>query len=431
MDASQASGIMNQNITFYYGDRQRAGECRALEQSFHGLGFSISIAKNIEGSRWRQSLRRGLLRTLIYTEWSDRGSVTARTKLSRRTAWRQRASCLAARLLPGDREALARRIDGLIPVYRVAYDYIRSVRPALLLVVTDIYRGQEVELLKAARRYGVPSLGVVGSWDTLTSKGSYLVKPDHLAVWGPAQADQAVRLHGFAKEQVHVVGSLRLDSMPDLDLPHFLLREDRPVVMVAGTSISYWKHEEETVLELAEAGSRIGYDVWYRPHPRRLGRLDGDLSVQRSKWWAHGVYFDQGNGVEGEPERPGRLAGILNRVRVVVTTFSTLAVEAALQGTPSILMGFGASTGGAEPGHGLMMEHAGYEHMQEILKWPNISLAEGSLAVREVIAEYIRIKPTRLESESLRNNALEIVAADGRASERMLDLIRLLAGGHV
>ena len=134
-------------VTFYFGDEAR---CREFFESMNAVeslmdcGIQSWRLSFCEGSALRQSLRRNLLRTMIYIEWAKRGSVTAKTKLGRRTALRQRVENAFARLFPGDKERWARYIDALFPIAVGPEEHIKSVRPSLVVAATDIYRSQEV-----------------------------------------------------------------------------------------------------------------------------------------------------------------------------------------------------------------------------------------------------------------------------------------------
>jgi hypothetical protein len=419
-------------VALYFGDDIR---CREWHQAgIYKLllrdGIDTTDILDVSHTPWRQALRRGWLRTLIYTEMARQGSVTAETKLKRRTALRQNASKFIAQCSK-DGITLARFIEYYIPLDAAVDQQIYDLNPALIVLSTDIYRGQEVEIIKAARKHAIPTLGLISSWDTLSAKGPYLVPPDHIAVWGQVQRQQAIQ-QGFRSDQVHIVGSLRLDAPADYTS---VVLPTTPYVVVAGTSLSYWKHEEQMVLSLGELGRKEGFLVWYRPHPRRLGRLEGDLHTLRVKWGKSQVIFDAGNRIQSQPEPPGRLKAILSRAHAVVTTFSTVAVEAALCGTPSMLVGFGVTTEGMEGDQyrvaGLAMEHAKFEHMSDVVSWPGVNLCQSYGDLTERVLWTVKNGPlTRLNAEALRSKALEVVEDDGLAATRLTKLILSLREKH-
>ena len=386
------------------------------------------------GPRWARWLRRHILRTLIYVSWERRGSVTLKTKLARRRAIRLRLEIGLCRLVDRvlcDGERLARFIEGLIPVAKSATKLMQDMTPGLVVVATDIYRGQEVELVKAAKAAGIQTLGVVASWDTLTSKGSYLVPPDHLAVWGDASAGHAIERHGYTIGRVHVVGALRMDTWKVSKVPG-LASGKLPVVMVVGTSVAYIHNEHEVVTRLAKLGQKHGFSVWYRPHPRRLTRLEGDLGTLTAKWNAQGVFFDRGACVE---EPVGFLPTVLSHVRVVVTAFSTLVIEAALHGTPSLLIGFGPSSGGAEGEHvaevGTLIQHAEFEHMAEVTRWPGVTVCKTMNELESQVMSHASSPRHSLHHANvLRWHAMDVVQADGQTTARMVQLVNDLVKGR-
>lgn len=195
-------------------------------------------------------------------------------------------------------------------------------------------------VMKACRAAKVPILAVPASWDTLSSKGGFLVRPDKIAVWGEASRHHALLYHGFWPSQVTITGP-----------PHFFPYVRPPIplrspgyALYAGTSITY--HEDEAALvQQLEAAFRGR--IMYRPHPRRIA--------------VAGVALDRGP----EPTRAQ-----LDGAAVLVTAFSTMLVEAALCGRPSLVVGFGRSTQGT----GGLLRHADYAHMLDVIQQPGVTL---------------------------------------------------------
>jgi hypothetical protein len=62
------------------------------------------------------------------------------------------------------------------------------LRPDVVVVTPMIYpASREIDVVKAAASTGIPSVGIVLSWDNLSTKGSFHALPDELIVWNDGQ----------------------------------------------------------------------------------------------------------------------------------------------------------------------------------------------------------------------------------------------------
>ena len=101
----------------------------------------------------------------------------------------------------------------------------------------------------------------------------------------------------------------------------------------------------------------------------------------------------------------------------VVAAFSTVVVEAALMGIPSLLVGFAKST------HGPAMAdyHFHLEHMAEIAKWPGVHLCHSREELAHECRAYLHGKCA--DVTALRTAAQEVARSDGHAQERILEAL--------
>ena len=130
--------------------------------------------------------------------------------------------------------------------------------------------------VRSARELGIPSLVLAFNWDNLSSKGAFAVKPDHLGVWGEQSVEHAVRIHGFDRDRVSILGVPSFDSyfrhVPGSTTSPFSFR----YALFAGC---YAPFDEAASLErLDRVIEERGLDlkVVYRPHPHRRPRKRPD-----------------------------------------------------------------------------------------------------------------------------------------------------------
>jgi hypothetical protein len=287
----------------------------------------------IPGSRRFARLRRSLrLATMVAGEpksatYKHKSTLLRGRRRLEAAVWRS----LAPRV---DLVAWARRVEARLPVPPYILEAVQAARPDLFLWPTMIHMDAwENDWVKAAKTMGVPVLAAPASWDSLTTKSIFTVVPDRLLVWGEASRRHAVELHGFTPEVVAAPGP-----------PHFTPYEQGPIppgnsVLVAGTSLHYWADEDQMVAQLR--AMLPGVEIVHRPHPKKAGWDANVWAVRRA----------------------------LEPAACVVAAFSTVVIEGALLGRPSVLIAFGQGPAGR------MLDHERYAHMAEVAHWPSIRIA--------------------------------------------------------
>lgn len=361
-------------------------------------------------------------------------------KLNRGVSFRLQVAFYGALAAWWDLERLARRIETRIAPRRSARSLVRDIRPDLFFYPTLIHEGAEVELLKAARALGIPSVAFPASWDTLTSKGFFLVPPDYLLVWGEQSVRHAVEHHDFPRDRVFATGAPHLDvyaaRSPAESREAFLSRRGidpaKRVILFAGTTISYWEDEPLQLRALSEAvasGELKDCVIWYRPHPRRAYR---DVVPLRD---LPGVYVDdqvirqKTTGAASYSTRPEDLVhyrSLLEASEGLITAFSTMIIEAALMGKPSLVVGFGRSDGT----RARLIEHSEYEHSLEVLATPGVTLCRSLEDLKQGV-QRIFAGEFALLVEALRARAGQIANnLDGRAKDRIVATLEQLAASR-
>ena len=187
------------------------------------------------------------------------------------------------------------RLEAAIPTSGAIDRYIRERAPDVVLATPLVNRAStQVDLLKSARRSGVPTGVCVASWDNLTNKGLLRFVPERVLVWNEVQRREAVELHGVPAGRVVATGAQVFDEWferrPSCAREEFVakvgLDPAEPYVLYvcsnpAMTAVS----EARFVLEWAGAMRSSGDDrlrrigILIRPHPNEPGQWrDVDLA---------------------------------------------------------------------------------------------------------------------------------------------------------
>ncbi|MDL1894822.1 hypothetical protein FBQ82_00980 [Anaerolineae bacterium CFX7] len=268
------------------------------------------------------------------------------------TSWRQRAFWMRRRLVRLHSRVLLQawikwEERRLYPPRQSYLDAFKQ-RPPALLLTTHAHLFREAELISAAHHLGIPTLGVVRSWDNV-HKG-IRSRPRRLAVWNQVNQQEVIELEGYLPNEVDVIGSPQFDPYfaPDTIwsrekfAAHFQIDPARPILLFA-TLGNFFPELDETcwmdvLLGLIDQGAIPGSpQVICRLHPwSRLEQFqkyaahpDVRLSyVERyvpSLQW----YMTRADVV--------LMANMLEHAAIVITPGSTVTLEAAIFDRPTLV----------------------------------------------------------------------------------------------
>jgi hypothetical protein len=280
--------------------------------------------------------------------------------------------------------------------------------------------GPEPDVIKAARRLGLPTVMLVFSWDNLSSKAVLHEHPDSLLVWNETQVWEAGCFHNIPPERVVVLGAPNFDRFfgevtASRSAP--VAHGGRQTILYLGSSKA--SHNEwavfarwlEAVRSAGDAALREA-QVVLRPHPG--GAID------RWKEWTPPA--DQRLKIElpGKHE-PLTLARSLQQADAVVARSTSAEIEAAIAGRPVVTFRAGADAPAQEGAlhfHYLLEDRGGFvidardldEHVAKLAR-----VLRGDYdpeALRRFVERFVR--PSGLErpvSPIVASTVLELVAS--------------------
>ena len=247
---------------------------------------------------------------------------------------------------PAIADMLHRLEERLISVPERYAQLFEQYRPSLL-VSGDPLRPGDANLIAAARRRGVPSLGSVRSWDNIQKH--LRTRPDALTVWNTRNAREAVDIDRYRPRQITEVGAPQLDvyfraNSHQLAKQELGLDPEKKTLLLATSSFTYESDQTYLVDMLIDAIRRNEI----RQPLQIVLRLHPDDRVGRYLKYRHAPEV-----VLDIPERYlatlgwtmtcadlERMAALVRQADVMVNFATTVTLEAAIVDTPTVLVAF-------------------------------------------------------------------------------------------
>jgi hypothetical protein len=216
-----------------------------------------------------------------------------------------------------------------------------------MVITTDVFSSEAYFVAEARRRH-IPSVGLVKSWDNLTSKGRIPVAPDHLVVWSALMRHEAARLHHIPAERVVVGGAPNFDLLVNPPVPFvsraaFLERIGAPSnakLVVYSPGYKFTRSDDDNIrmlrrlLDEIAVGQPVHLHVRKYPkspqtfeHLRELGITIEDAGVVVPAW---------DDSVDQQQHHVRHLGELMLHCDVLVHLGSTIALDAACFNTPTI-----------------------------------------------------------------------------------------------
>ena len=311
---------------------------------------------------------------------------------------------------------------------------IDESRPDVVFA-NNVFEPRESAVLRRARVAGVPTVGMVHSWDNPTNKGVLPAVTDRLLVWSRVMRQEMRDYYRVPDESIVEVGSPQFDayarpaavSRAEL-LSRWGFPHDARVVMYGTGSPGHGRAEPEYASAMARATDA---EDAVREQPLRLVvRLH---PRDRAKRYAH--LADRPNVVVETPGRTGagvsdnwnpttedfrHFVAVMRHADVVGNMCSTIALDAACNDRPTFHVRYDARPVD-DPLRSVEMLF-GYTHTQRLLSVGASVVARSPDEIRPAIARCLD-RPDELREQRLRLARQEGYDGEGQSAARIADEI--------
>jgi hypothetical protein len=249
---------------------------------------------------------------------------------------------------PRQADAVHRLEERFIPVPPEYDALLRSYAPALV-VSGDPLRPGDANLIAAARKRGIPTLGSVRSWDNILKH--LRTRPDALTVWNATNVREAFDIDRFRPDQVTAVGAPQLDTYfrtPPMSRDELCAQmglDPRKKILVLATSSFTYDSDQTYLVDMVLEAIRSG-EIH---HPVQVVlRLHPDDRAGRYLKYRHAPEV-----VLDIPERflatlgwtmttadLERMRALLEHADLMVNFATTVTLECAITDTPTLLVAF-------------------------------------------------------------------------------------------
>lgn len=297
-----------------------------------------------------------------------------------------------------------------------------------LAFATNLIHGTNIALMKYARRSGVKLIGMVKTWDNLSSKGLLLVKPDALIVPNRVVLRDAVMMGDMPAERVFDGGCPQYDAY--FDSSAFQSREEVCSALgidpqkkfllycMGGVMNQDDPSDHIQMLDDAIEDERLPPStIVLRSHPKY------DVRVLKLDKLKHVVFQQPGQKVSdmvGEWELNSAdirlMQNMLRHADVEYNTGSTMTLESAIYDRPVVAIGFDGHVN--RPYYESVKQGFDVTHYRIVLGTGGVTRADSEAELVAATKSYLA--DPSLHSKERKHLVEELVGpVDGKAGERI------------
>ncbi|MEK7641167.1 MAG: hypothetical protein AAB389_04190 [Patescibacteria group bacterium] len=313
--------------------------------------------------------------------------------------------------------------------------YIEKYQPSLVFStdITDRSTGEsDIDLIREARHRGIPVIGMVRSWDNLTSRGIIRQVPDKILLHNEILKNECVKYHGISPEKIIVTGIPHYDNYLKVEK---LSREEfyqplgldprKKTVFFVVTADGFLEKQfggrkptiNRHILELLTKLNPDKYQILVR-FPL-IGTVDlGDFRTPANMVFDHpGKLFGKG---ELDRDADYHLINSLYHCDVGIPGPSTIAADTLIFDKPLVVVGFDKEKD--LPIEASMRKFLALEHLRPLTDLGAARIADSESELLVMLNQYL--ESPGLDAENRRKAIVAICwKLDGQASKRVADVI--------
>lgn len=311
-------------------------------------------------------------------------------------------------------------------------------QPQLLFASSMTQFDFEVPIALEARRRGIRIIGMVRSWDNLSSHGLLRVVPDRFILQNEFLKKMAIENQAInpAKVPLDVIGLPHYDHYRD---PASLLESRqsfferlgldpaKKLILYGAMGDFLFPHEGEVadVLEELMESKKIkgNFQVIFRAHPKFQSPFERMKDMKHVKPDRKATYLTKDlKSVEIEEEDEKHLINSIHHSDLIIAGASTIALDSCLFDKPVICVGFDGKREKVPYWLSVGRFYDTYTHFEAFMATGAVQLAKDPDELARLANEYLA-NPS-LDSEK-RKKAIELLASpfDGKAGKRLQEIL--------
>lgn len=290
-----------------------------------------------------------------------------------------------------------------------------------LVFAPDVQNENDVALMHASRRWRVPVIGMIRSWDNPTQR-TLRVFPDRIIVGSETLKEEVERIYHYPQERIAVTGNPHYDRYlggPSEDREEFFRRfgldPAKPLILYAPFGDMLIRHNDvdEYVMEIL---ARLGTQVLVRFPPDEKVNLPHFSKPPRMAYDIPGVAFRKNEFGDREISREDdqRLIDSLVYADVVISGPTSIPLDAALLDKPAIM----AHLYPSPRGFCSSVYNFWFTHIKKFLAADGVAYATSKEELIGAIGRFLSDPAWHSEGRA-RIRAMWFSHADGRAGERL------------
>lgn len=301
-----------------------------------------------------------------------------------------------------------------------------------LVFLGHLFGDDEVAMLREAKRRGIVSVGLINSWDKLTSRSMLRLIPDYLFVPNQITYSEAMQYQDVPKEKIVITGAPQFDMYfnrvytPRNEFLSALgIDSDKKVILICpigkAFSSSDWKILE--YLQLLHKNNHIPNETHFivRFPPNDVVDKNSDLDPALFTFQTPGVRWSKVRGVDWDitEQDIDTLAHTVYHCNIVIPFWSTMNIDGAILDKPHINIDFDIEGG-------VYINNSFYQyqstHYQKILKTGSPTMVYSIDELAQSINVYLK-NPQKNKEERKKMVLEQIFRLDGRAGETIAEIL--------
>ena len=319
-----------------------------------------------------------------------------------------------------------------------AYERILKQYDIDALFVPSYNVKEDMLLMNAAKRIGIPIVCSVHSWDNLPVRGSLIAEPDLLLVWNNIMMEQAQILHCIPKEKIRVIGLPQYDyytyKTPLLSKKEYMqkinIEKYEKIITYTCSAERVFPDEDVFLLRLIELVQKKTFGnaiLIIRLHPTERikqylklfkGKKDILIDVPGGSFAATYVSSIEHNDIQN-------FVNLIKHSDVVINLASTVTIDASIFNVPVVNVAYNTKL----PPYAWNAAKKWYKttHYNNVVKTQGIRIARSEEELIRYIQDYLR-DPTLDKEGRERLIKEQCYKIDGKATERILSALENAIG---